>query len=261
MHLIPLSYLLSVKSVASGTSVNWYVLNTMSNVLFYSYIHPWKLWFSSSVIRCCYFLLLRNKTDYREKPKARCRLKTHAGSTSSLNCTLKCMFGFYHQLYYWFNTCLYMFNGEPGLSTIRVRRVTIKYRARICSQSTCTNTAIWIYLFVIDICISSVAGYGCVWTECTHFLLQICIGTADVSCTWTGGTTEAQLTQQSNRDSYCSGNALEMLWWKVRIINKYSPETHLHTGTHSKRTGLTQVPQIPGKWNQSDQRVLYPKRV
>lgn len=33
----------------------------------------------------------------------------------------------------------------------------------------------------------------------------------------------------------------------VRITNKYSPETHLHTGTHSKHTGLTQTPQIPGK--------------
>lgn len=147
---------------------------------FYSYIHPRVLWFSSSVIRCCYFLLLRNKTDYREKAKARCRLKTHAGSANSLNPTLKGMFGFYHQLCYRFNTCLYVSNGEPSLSTVRIGRVAIKYRARIRSQSACRNTPIWICLFVIDTCISRVAGYGCVWTECMHFLLQICICTADI---------------------------------------------------------------------------------
>lgn len=45
------------------------------------------------------------------------------------------------------------------------------------------------------------------------------------------------------------------------MIYKYSPETHLHTGTHNKRTGLMQVQQIPGKWSQSDQRVLYPEKV
>lgn len=147
MHFTLLSYLLSVKSVISGTSANWHILYTMFNVLFYSYIHPLILWLSSSLIRCCCFLLQRNKTDYRKKATARCRLKTHAGSASSLNPTLKSIFGFYHQLCYWFNTCLYMFNGEPSLSTVRIGRVTIKCRAQICSV---THPDGFIYLLLIS---------------------------------------------------------------------------------------------------------------
>lgn len=155
MHLTLLSYLLSVKSVASGTSVNWYILHTMSNVLFYSYIHPQILCFSSSVIRCCYFLLLRNKTHYREKAKARCRLKIDARSASSLNPTPKGVFGFYYQVCYWFNICLYMFNGEPSLSTARIGRVTIKYRVQICSQFTCMNTHPRGFIYLLWICASA----------------------------------------------------------------------------------------------------------
>lgn len=154
MHLTLLSYLLSVKSVSSATSVNWYILHTMSNVLFHSYIHPQILWFSS-VIRCCYFLLLRNKTHHREKAKARCRLKIDAGSACSLNPTLKGVFGFYHQVCYWFNICLYMFNGEPSLSTARIGRVTIKYRAQIWSQSTCTKTHPHGFISLLRICASA----------------------------------------------------------------------------------------------------------
>lgn len=208
MHLTLLSYLLAVKSVISGTSVNWYILYTMFNVLFFSYIHPQILWFSSFVIRCCYFLLLRNKTDYRDKAKARCRLKTHARSDSSLNPTLKGMFGFYHQLCYWFNTCLYTFNGEPSLSTVRTGRVTIKYRAQICSQSHTHMDSSIFYWYLHQ-------QSSRIWL-CMNRMFTLPIANlhrhswhlAPEQMWALGLSWHSRITA-----SYCSGNALEMLWW------------------------------------------------
>lgn len=135
-HIIKLP--VSVKSPAPGTSIDWYILYQMSKGLFHSYTHPhiygFLLWSGAAIFVSWGTEQTTGKT-----------LKPYTGSANSLNLILKSMFEFYHQHCYWFNTCNYMFNGEPSVSTIRNARVTIKYRAQICSKSACVNSSIRIF--------------------------------------------------------------------------------------------------------------------
>lgn len=170
-------------------------------------------------------------------------LKTHAGSASSLNPVLKGMFRFYHQFCYWFNTCLYMFNGEPSISTVRIGRVTIKYRAQICLQShTHMDSSIccW-YLHQqssrIWLCMNRMFTFPTAYLH-MHNWRPAPEQMWALGLSWHSRMTETPIVQEMPWK--CSD---EM----VRITNKYSPETHLHTGTHSKYTGLTHLPQILGK--------------
>lgn len=67
--------LLSVKSLAPGTSANKYILYEIF-IVFFSCTHTMcELGFSASLIRCCYFPLLRNKTEYSENTRAMCRIR------------------------------------------------------------------------------------------------------------------------------------------------------------------------------------------